>query len=183
MDVVPDRDLFDFIDSLGDDNKTSNNNNKQSKVVVVEEGEIVDIPSQGEEKEEVVEKPCFPPSNAYYETREYDDEGDVWSGIRDAFNAWSHDILDAEDRFKRTVNFRTSIEESIYRQQLDGFLTYQDIGELKYITDVWVKLLNALNCYGVGCDFVKRDIFTFLLELYTLRQINRDLFIETCLRL
>ena len=184
MDVVSDRDLFDFLDSVGDDNN-NNNNNKQNKVVVeVEEGEIVDTPSQERKEEEEAEvNRYFPQSDIYHETREYDDEGDVWSGIRNAFNAWSHDIIDAEDRFKRTLNFRTSIEESIYRQQLDGFLTYQDIAELQYITDVWVKLLNALNCYGVGCEFVKRDIFTFLLELYTLRQINKDLFIETCLKL
>ena len=52
------------------------------------------------------------------------------------------------------------------------------------ITDVWIKLLNAVSSYyRIGHEFVKRDSITLLLELYTLRQINSCLSIETCLKL
>ena len=91
--------------------------------------------------------------------------------------------LDVESKHYRSGNLRTAIEDSIHRQQLDGFLTSRDIAELRYITDVWLKLLNAVSCYGVGCEFLKRDIITLLLELYTIKQITSSLFIETCLKL
>ena len=42
----------------------------------------------------------------------------------------------------------------------------QDIAELYYITDIWVNLLHATSCYSVVCVFVKRDIITYLSELY-----------------
>ena len=66
---------------------------------------------------------------------------------------------------------------------LDTFLTSQDISELRYIANIWVNLLNCTSSYTIGCEFVKRDIITYLLELYNLRQITDRLFIETCLRL
>ena len=43
-------------------------------------------------------------------------------------------------------------------KQLVGFLTTHDITELRYITDLWVNLMNAISCFTVGCVFVKRDM-------------------------
>ena len=81
------------------------------------------------------------------------------------------------------TNFHRQIEKSIRRQQLDEFLSSHGITELRYITDVWIKLLNAVSSYSIGCVFVKREIITLLLELYMLKQINSCLFIETCVKL
>ena len=83
----------------------------------------------------------------------------------------------------KVASFRQTIEDSLKRQQLDGFLNYQDVSELRNITDLWANLLQATSCYTVGCVSVKRDIITYLLELHTLGQINKSLFIETCLQL
>ena len=80
-------------------------------------------------------------------------------------------------------NFRQTIKESLRRQQLDGFLTAHNIAELQSIADLWTNLLNATSCYTVGCVFVKRNIITYLVELYSLRQITNSVFIETCLQL
>ena len=149
MDTVPDRDLLDFVDSLGVDKK---------KPDELEDGEI----PPAEETEKSV---------------------DVWTYIANASNEWSHRVIDAEARHERSVNIRRTIEDSLYRQQLDGFLAPQDISELRYITDVWIKLLDAVSCYTIGCEFAKRDVITFLLELYSLKQISKTLFIEVCLKL
>ena len=109
---------------------------------------------------------------------------DVWEDIAEALNNWSKRILSVESRYNvKVASFRKTIEESLMRQQLDGFLNYQDISEIRNIADVWTKLLQATSCYMVGCISVKRDIITYLLELHTLGQINRHLFIETCLQL
>ena len=51
-----------------------------------------------------------------------------------------------------------------------------------YITDLWIKLLNAV-CYTIVFKFLKRDIIALLLELYMLKQITSHLLIETCLNL
>ena len=109
---------------------------------------------------------------------------DVWEDIATALNNWTQRILDVESRCNnKAATFRQSIEESLRRQQLDGFLNHHDISELRYIADLWTNLLQATSCYTIGCTFVKRDIITYLLELYSLGQINKSLFIETCLKL
>ena len=108
---------------------------------------------------------------------------DTWTDIEEALRRWTNQIVDAESRYESTATFRGKIEASLRRQQLDGFLTPQDISELRYIANIWVNLLNCTSSYTIGCEFVKRDIITYLLELYNLRQITDRLFIETCLRL
>ena len=109
---------------------------------------------------------------------------DVWQDIATALNVWTQRILDEESRCNnKASSFRQTIEESLRRQQLDGFLNHQDISELRYIANLWTNLLQAISCYTVGCASVKRDIITYLLELHISRQINSSLFIEACLKL
>ena len=109
---------------------------------------------------------------------------DVWQDIARALNNWTQRILDVESRCNnKTATFRQTIEESLRRQQLHGFLNHHDLSELRYIADLWTNLLQAASCYTIGCTFVKRDIITYLLELHSLGQINKSLFIETCLKL
>ena len=119
MDVVPDRDLLDFIDGLDVKEKGTSLNTK--------------VCDKEEEKAE---------------------ETDVWQEIADALNNWTQRILDSEIR-----------------------RAARDLTELRYIADLWTNLLNATSCYAVGCVFVKRDIITYLLELYLLRQITSSLYI------
>ena len=108
---------------------------------------------------------------------------DVWADIEEALHRWTGKILDVESRYEKTASFRENIEASLRRQQLDGFLNHQDIAELRHVTNLWINLLNCTSSYTIGCEFVKRDIITYLLELYKLRQISDCLFIETCLKL
>ena len=133
----------------------------------------------GDVREEEVSSSITPPSNDVEEKK----EADVWVDIEEALNSWTRKILDTETRYSKTVSFRQNIEESLRRQQLDGFLNHQDITELSYIADLWTKLLNSVSSYAIGCEFVKRDIITFLLELHKLRQVTDCLFIEACLQL
>ena len=107
----------------------------------------------------------------------------VWTDIEEALYRWTNQILDAESRYERTASFRENIEASLRRQQLDGFLNHHDISELRYIADLWTNLLNCISSYTIGCESARRDIITYLLELYELRQITDCLFIETCLRI
>ena len=107
----------------------------------------------------------------------------MWSDIANALNEWTQKLLDTETCYHKTENFQESIELSLRRQQIDGFINEQDMAELRYIKDLWVNLLNSISTYNNGCVFVKRDIITFLLELHKVRQITDCMFIEICLQL
>ena len=157
MDVVPDGDfLSEFIDSLGK-----------------EEEEVEDERAQSSSS-------SIPPAPI---THEEIKESDVWVDIEEALHIWTTRILDTETRLEKTISYRENIEASLRRQQLDGFLDHHDVAELRHVADLWAHLLNASSCYTIGCVFLKRDIITLLLELYTLKQINNNMFIEACLQL
>ena len=112
-----------------------------------------------------------------------EEETNVCQDIADALDNWSGRILDGEILHEKSENFRCAIEASLYRQQLDGFLSTHDITELRYIADLWIRLLHSISCYTIGCQFVKRDIITLMLELCTLKQLDSKLFIDCCLKI
>jgi len=157
MDVAPYTELQDFIDSL---------DVKDRKVEI--------------ETVRVEEKGDISVGDTEIEERRQDD---IWQIIADAANDWSRRIVDAECLHARSTDFRSGVESSLYRHQLDGFLSIRDVGELRYTTDLWVELLNSLSSYLVGCVFLKRNVISLLLKLYSVKQISEELFIETCLKL
>ena len=108
--------------------------------------------------------------------KEEEEETNVWQDIADALENWSGRILDGEILHEKSENIRCAIEASLYRQQLDGFLSTHNITELRYIADLWIRLLHSMACYTIRCQFVKRDIITLMLELYTLKQLDSKLF-------
>ena len=97
MDVAPYIELQDFINSL---------DVKDRKV------EIETV--REEEKDDI----CV--GDTEVEERRQDD---VWQNIADAANDWSRRLVDAECLHARSTDFRSNVESSLYRQQLDGFLS------------------------------------------------------------
>ena len=114
-------------------------------------------------------------------------ESSTWNNIvdniLDALENWAHRILDSESIFNWTATLNQKISDSLHRQLLDGFISDQDVRELEYVCDLWTKLLVSLNCRLSGCEFSNRNVLSYLLELYTLKQISKELFIETALQL
>ena len=108
---------------------------------------------------------------------------DILQSIYDAAYIWLKSIVDAECLQARSRDFRYDVEKSLYRQQLDGFLSTHDVVELRYTNDLWVVLLNTLTSYLNGCVFLKRNILSSMLKLYSIKQITEELFIDTCLNL
>ena len=156
MDVAPFTELQDFIDTLDVEDKKL-----ETKTV-------------GEEDKDGI----------YVVDTEVDKrQADIWQNIADVAYDWSRRIVDEESLHARSTDFRSGIENSLYRLQLDGFLSTHDVGELRYITDLWVELLNSLSSYLMGCIFLKGNIISLLLKLYSTKQISEELFIKTCLNL
>ena len=156
MDVAPFTELQDFIDSLDVEDKKV-----ETKSIRMEDKDGIYV------KDVEVERR----------------QNDLWQNIADAAYNWSQRIVDAESLHVRSTDLRSDIENSIYRLQLDGFLSTHDVGELRYTTDLWVELLNSLSSYLMGCVFLKRNIISLLLKLYSVKQISEELFIQTCVNL
>ena len=116
-------------------------------------------------------------------SEEVNQTDNVWLDVEEALHRWMCKILDVESHLEKSTGFRETIEASLRRQQQDGFLNHQDVAELRHVTNVWINLLNCTSSYTIGCNFVKRDIITYLVELYNLRQITKSLLVESCLRL
>ena len=108
---------------------------------------------------------------------------DIWQSVVDSANDWSRRLVDVECLHSRSTNFRSTVDSSLYRMQLDGFLSIHEASELRYIADLWVTLLDSLSSHRVGCKILKRNLVSLLLKLYSTNQLPEELFIEVCLKL
>ena len=107
----------------------------------------------------------------------------VLENIIDGLNSWTEKILDVEERLKKTTDLRKSVLDSLNRQVLDGLISEQDSIELEYTYDLWLNLYRSFLCKTTGADFADRDVLTYLLELYTLKQITKEFYINATLEL
>ena len=167
MDVTTDKDLFNFVENLGKE--------EEGTTITTVVDAVADSMLQSNNDENICSN-----NNA---NQQESSAANLWEDIANALEDWTQRVLDVESRHSKVINFQQTIENSLLRQQLDGFLCSQDLSELRYIATLWIDLLNASSCYNLGCIFVKKNILSILLELYTLKQISNDLFIDACLKL
>ena len=114
-----------------------------------------------------------------------DESADLWVDISDALDNWLDRIVDIEARHNniRTSSIDVRIKQSIQRMLEDGLLNICEAGELRFVGDSWLRLLNSYSCYSIGCTTYKHDILSALLDLFSAKQITRELFISICVRL
>ena len=108
---------------------------------------------------------------------------EVLSDIVNALESWTDRIVDVESRIKKTQDIRKGVLESLNRQVLDGLISEQDSIELEYTCDLWINLYKTFICKSSGADFSDWDVLTYLLELYSLKQISKKFFINIALEL
>ena len=80
-------------------------------------------------------------------------ETTVWEDIFSALHSWKQSFVDVESLFEKTGDFQRGIEAIIHRQELE-----QDAKELRFVADLWTKLLNNITSYSLGCVFAKGEI-------------------------
>ena len=107
----------------------------------------------------------------------------ILEDISQALDNWSHRILDVETKVKRVIDFRETIVADLHRKIQDGVISEQDSLEFEYITDLWANLYKSFLCRSAGADFADRDVITYLIELYGLKQISKELFVQIVLDL
>ena len=71
------------------------------------------------------------------------------------------------------------MRESLARQLQEGILSYNEYIDLEYINRLWIKLLNMIKRYQLGIVCSKKDIISLLLEMLELKQISKQIFIDT----
>ena len=91
-------------------------------------------------------------------------------------------MCNLETIFKRTSNFHEKAVSCLQDQIIEGLISHQNVKELEYVADLWQKLYITYNCKILGCEFSTCDVLTYLLELYSLKQISKQFFIETALK-
>ena len=101
--------------------------------------------------------------------------------LNTTFDDWMTKVLDNE--VGKTTDLKKKINESLSRQLQDGLLSYNEYIDLEYIGILWIRLLDSIPRYHLGCVVNKRNILSVLLELFELKQISKTLFIESVLQL
>ena len=101
--------------------------------------------------------------------------------LNTTFNARMSKVLDNEAG--RTSELNNKITESLSRQLEDGLITYYEYVDMQYIGGIWIKLLLLIKSYNLGSTSIKKDIASLLTELFELKQIWKNLLIETILQL
>ena len=101
--------------------------------------------------------------------------------LNTTFNAWMSNVLDNEAG--RTSALKKKITESLSRQLQDGLISYHEYVDMEYIGGIWIKLLQLIKSYNLGCASIKKDIASLLVELFELKQIQRSLLTEIILQL
>ena len=107
----------------------------------------------------------------------------VFDSIANGLETWSQSILDAESEHERVEEFRVKIDNSLQRQQFDGLLSPFDVEELRYIANLWIRLLHTISSYNIGCKYLKKDIISFMLELYSANHLDSKIFVDCCAEL
>ena len=112
-----------------------------------------------------------------------DEDRSILQTISEALESWSQRVCNLETICKRTSDFHQKVVNCLQGQLIDGLISQQDVKELEYAADLWQKLYITYNCKILGCEFSTRDVLTYLLELYSLKQISQEFFIEVALKL
>ena len=105
----------------------------------------------------------------------------TWLDITATFDNWLMRLVDIERRISTSKSLKGNrINLSIDSMLEDGLIGYSEASELRFIGNCWTRLMNAHTLYSAGCHSYKYDILSTLLDLYSAKQIKKELCIEIC---
>ena len=116
---------------------------------------------------------------------EPDRTSDNWADITNVFDNWLICLIDTERRICTPGKSLKSdrINQSIDGMLHDGLINFSDAGELRYIGNLWIRLLNSYTLYRAGCPSYRYDIISIVFDLYASKQIGKELCIQICTEL
>ena len=116
------------------------------------------------------------------------DDTDILSNLFDGekenvnttFNSWVTKLL--ENGKAKNTDLKEKIKITLSQQLQDGSLNYYEYIDLEYVGRLWTGLLNKIDMYKIGSSYCKKDILSLSLELYELKQISKEQFMDTVLQ-
>ena len=182
MDVEKKDDLCDFVDALdgGDDQKhptgvTCEDPPKTSHQwwPVVDEQSVSGWPATVDVHGESC---CSDPRST---------SSDAWKDLSNVFDNWLCCLIGTENRILTPGKSLKSdrINQTIDGMLEDGLIGFSGAHELRFVGNLWLRLMNAHTLYTAGCITYRHDIITLLFELFAARQIAKELCITICSQL
>ena len=104
--------------------------------------------------------------------------------ILGALDAYSqHLLFDVEIKIRRVEDSYENLITDLQRKVNAGIISEQDSNEFKDIADLWLNLYKSFICRSAGATFADRDVINYLIELYEVKQISKELFVQIVLEL
>ena len=101
------------------------------------------------------------------------------NGIEASLNSWLQQIVYIESVFKTSKNAQLQIHEVLDKMRAEDLLSSNEFNALKEIGNIWHELVQLIYCYYAGSISNKKRIIELLLELYSLKQLTKEIFINT----
>ena len=107
----------------------------------------------------------------------------ILEDISQALEVWSQQLHNVETKIKHVTDFRETLVGDLRRRVDANIISEQDSIEFEYIADLWLNFYKSFLCHSAGADFTDRDVITYLIELYEVKQISKELFVRIVLEL
>ena len=107
----------------------------------------------------------------------------VLQQVIELLNVFEQRIADSEFKIEKSKEIGQRIEDVLNRQLMDGLISYVDFLNLRHVKELWISTSAALSSYNLGCHIHKRKILTNLLDLFILKEISREVYVDFVIQL
>ena len=107
----------------------------------------------------------------------------ILEDISQALELWSQQLHNVETKIRRVADFQETLVADLRRKVDASIISEQDSIEFEYIADLWLNLYKSFTCRSAGATFADRDVINYLIELYEVKQISKELFVQIVLEL
>ena len=103
--------------------------------------------------------------------------------ISKALDVYSQHLFDVGIKIRRVEDSYENLITDLQRKINAGIISEQDSNEFKDRAELWLNLYKSFICRSAGATFADRDVIEYLIELYKVKQISKDFFIQIVLEL
>ena len=96
-------------------------------------------------------------------------------------DVYSQHLFNVGIKIRHIEDSYEDIIADLHRKVDAGIISEQDSTEFEDIADLWLNLYKSFICRSVGATFADRD--ANLIDLYKVKQISKDFFVESALTL
>ena len=98
-------------------------------------------------------------------------------------DAYSQHLFDVGIKIRRVEDSYENLIVYLQQKVDAGIISKEDSTEFEDIAALLFNLYKSFICRSVGATFADRDVINYLIELYEIKQISKELFVEIALAL